>query len=40
MEKEGDDLRFFTADELPDNISPPVRGAIEDWKKRKLEEQG
>ena len=38
-EQEGDDLRFFTVDELPDNISPPVRGAIEDWKKRKAEKR-
>ena len=38
-EQEGDDLRFFSVEEVPDNISPPVRGAIEDWKKGKTEKR-
>ncbi len=28
-------MRFFSADELPENISPPVRPVIEEWLTRK-----
>lgn len=29
--EEVDDLRFFTAEELPENISPPIRRGVEKW---------
>lgn len=36
QEDEVDDLRFFDVRELPDNISPPERRALEKWKQTKL----
>lgn len=32
QESEVDKLMFFDADDLPDNISPPIRKAIEKWR--------
>lgn len=34
QEGEVDELRFFTADEVPDNISPPIRRGVEKWLRR------
>lgn len=28
---EVDELRFFAADEIPENLSPPIRPALEKW---------
>lgn len=38
QEEEVDELRFFAADELPENLSPPIRPALMQWKKQKLEQ--
>ncbi len=35
QEGEVDKLMFFDANELPDNISPPIRKAIEKWQRSK-----
>lgn len=35
QESEVEELRFFPADSLPENISPPVRKALMDWAKSK-----
>lgn len=37
QEDEVKELRFFRADELPDDLSPPIRPALEKWAKRKKE---
>lgn len=36
QESEVDDLRFFAADELPENLSPPIVKPLMAWKKRKM----
>lgn len=36
---EVDDLQFFEANKLPDNLSPPIRIPILQWAKTKTEEQ-
>ncbi len=36
QESEVEELRFFSADELPDNLSPPNRRAIAQWKQTKI----
>ncbi len=33
--EEVEELCFFSADDLPNNISPPIRKVVEEWKKRK-----
>ena len=35
---EVDELRFFRLDEIPDNLSPPIRPALEKWMAMKKEE--
>lgn len=35
QESEVDELRFFTIDEIPENISPPIKLALSEWIKRK-----
>lgn len=34
---ECEDLQFFDAAQLPENLSPPVRIPLQQWKKKKLE---
>ena len=36
QEGEVEELRFFSADELPSDIFPAVRKGMEEWKRRKL----
>lgn len=38
QEEEVEELCFFPADALPENISPPVRRALTDWASRKMSE--
>jgi len=38
QESEVAQLRFFAADEIPENLSPPIRPALEKWARRKKEE--
>ena len=35
---EVEQLRFFAADDLPENLSPPIRPALEKWALQKKEE--
>jgi len=37
QEEEVDALRYFAAQELPDNISPPIRGVIRKWAEQKMQ---
>ena len=36
QEDEVSELKFFRADEMPENISPPIRVALRDWAEKKL----
>lgn len=36
QDSEVDDLRFFAADELPENLSPPIVKPLMQWKAQKL----
>lgn len=38
QEDEVSELRFFRAEEMPENISPPIRAALLDWAAKKLSE--
>ena len=40
QESEVEELRFFAADELPDNISPPLRPVIRKWRETKARNIG
>lgn len=33
---EVDDLRFFSAGEIPENLSPPIRPALTKWREEKI----
>lgn len=39
QEDEVSELRFFRAEEMPENISPPIRAALLDWAAKKLSER-
>lgn len=38
QETEVEALRFFAVDDIPENLSPPIRPALEAWVRRKKEE--
>ncbi len=38
QEEEVDALRFFSVDEIPDNLSPPIRPALKKWMELKRNE--
>lgn len=40
QEAEVEQLRFFFPDEIPENLSPPIRPALTKWLERKRLEQG
>lgn len=40
QEAEVDDLRFFAADGIPENLSPPIRKPLLKWVERKMHESG
>lgn len=40
QEAEVDDLRFFAADGIPENLSPPIRKPLLKWVERKMHEFG
>ena len=39
QEDEVSELKFFRADEMPENISPPIRVALKDWAEKKRGEK-
>lgn len=38
QEEEVEELRFFAPEEIPENLSPPIRPALLQWQKQKLEQ--